>query len=88
NLTYHYLPNTNKLDHVTDAVTGDPYSEDISTQSVSNYTYDAIGNLILTKETNSNNLTLTTDNLANGIYFYRILVNEIIIKTDKIVIIK
>jgi RHS repeat-associated protein len=46
NLTYHYTNGTNQLDYVTDAITGDPYSSDISTQAVHNYTYDAIGNLI------------------------------------------
>ena len=45
-LTYSYLPNTNKLDYVDDAVTGDPYSGDISSQSSGNYQYDAIGNLV------------------------------------------
>ena len=50
--------------------------------------YDTIGNLIITKEADSNNLSLTTENLPNGIYFYSILVGEKTIKTDKIVIIK
>lgn len=45
NLTYHYVSGTNQLDYVSDAITGDPYTSDISTQAVHNYTYDAIGNL-------------------------------------------
>jgi hypothetical protein len=50
--------------------------------------YDAIGNLVLERDASSNNLSLTTDNLSNGVYFYTILVGEKNIKTDKIVIIK
>jgi hypothetical protein len=50
--------------------------------------FDAIGNLVLEKDASSNNLSLITDNLSNGVYFYTILVGEKNIKTDKIVIIK
>ena len=47
-LTYTYASGTsNKLDWVQEAVTGDPYSEDIeNTQSAGNYEYDEVGNLI------------------------------------------
>jgi len=45
-LSYNYIAGTNKLDHVTDAIAGDPYSSDIGTQSTGNYDYDASGNLI------------------------------------------
>jgi len=45
NLSYRYLPNSNKLDHVSDAVTATNYTEDIDNQDTLNYTYDAIGNL-------------------------------------------
>jgi len=45
-LTYNYIAGTNKLDHVTDAISGDPYSSDIGSQSAGNYDYDASGNLI------------------------------------------
>jgi hypothetical protein len=50
--------------------------------------YDAIGNLVLASDASSNNLSLITDNLSNGVYFFSILVGEKTIKTDKIVIIK
>ncbi|MBK8368166.1 MAG: T9SS type A sorting domain-containing protein [Bacteroidetes bacterium] len=50
--------------------------------------FDAIGNLVLENDASSNNLSLTTDKLSNGVYFYTILVGEKTIKTDKIVIIK
>jgi hypothetical protein len=50
--------------------------------------YDAIGNLVLTSDANLNSLILTTDSLSNGIYFYKILVNNTEIKTDKLIIIK
>ena len=45
NLSYRYLPGSNKLDHVSDAVTATNYTEDIDNQDTLNYTYDAIGNL-------------------------------------------
>ena len=50
--------------------------------------YDAIGNLVLVKDASSINLSLTTGNLNNGVYFYHILVGDKTIKTDKIVVIK
>ncbi|QKX05219.1 hypothetical protein HN014_09910 [Aquimarina sp. TRL1] len=43
-LSYTYKPNTNQLDHVTDAVRRKKFN-DITTQSAGNYTYDAIGQL-------------------------------------------
>ena len=45
-LSYHYVSGTNKLDYVDDAISGDPYSVDISSQSPGNYAYDQIGNLV------------------------------------------
>ncbi len=45
-LTYNYIAGSNQLDHVTDAVTSDPYGSDIGTQSAGNYDYDGSGNLI------------------------------------------
>ncbi len=50
--------------------------------------YDAIGNLILSENASTQNSSLKTHHLQNGIYFYTILVGEKTIKTDKIVIIK
>ncbi|MCC6180834.1 MAG: T9SS type A sorting domain-containing protein [Bacteroidia bacterium] len=50
--------------------------------------YDAIGNPLLLKEACSNNLSITTENLTNGVYFYHILIGDKNIKTDKIVILK
>jgi hypothetical protein len=51
-LTYHYIPNTNKLAYVTDSVLAPTYPIpsapdviDIDGQNPGNYTYDAIGNL-------------------------------------------
>ncbi|MCX6180363.1 MAG: hypothetical protein NT150_00350, partial [Bacteroidetes bacterium] len=48
-LSYKYLPNTNKLDHVDDAVSSTYYGTDVDDQDTNNYAYDAIGNL--TKDT-------------------------------------
>jgi RHS repeat-associated protein len=45
-LTYSYTPNTNRLSHLTDAITPSPFTEDLETQSANNYSYDASGNLI------------------------------------------
>ncbi len=45
-LTYHYQPNSNKLDHVTDTVAAGNYSSDIDNQDTANYRYDHIGNLV------------------------------------------
>lgn len=47
NLTYNYIPNTNKLNYVADAISGTPYGNDFASgQSTGNYQYDKIGNLI------------------------------------------
>jgi RHS repeat-associated protein len=46
NLGYHYDAGTNQLNHVTDNVSATNYTEDIDGQSIDNYDYDAIGNLI------------------------------------------
>lgn len=43
-LTYKYAANTNRLTWVKDAITGDPYTTDIESQTGGNYAYDAIGN--------------------------------------------
>ena len=45
-MTYEYYANTNQLKRVTDAVTPTGDYDDINTQPLSNYTYDAIGNLV------------------------------------------
>jgi len=44
-LRYSYQSGSNKLVRVTDAVTGDPFKEDITSQPANNYQYDASGNL-------------------------------------------
>ena len=45
-LTYHYRPGTNKLSYVTDLVRGANYGNDIDNQSIGNYKYDSIGNMV------------------------------------------
>ncbi len=52
NLTYHYDANTNRLNHVEDAVVNSSYTEDLEGQSANHYTYDKIGNLITEGSTN------------------------------------
>jgi RHS repeat-associated protein len=52
NLTYHYDENTNRLNHVEDAVISSSYVEDLEGQSANHYTYDKIGNLITEGNTN------------------------------------
>ncbi len=50
--------------------------------------YNAFGELVLTEHLTTQNSSLKTHHLLSGIYFYRILVRDKIVKTDKIVIIK
>ncbi len=50
--------------------------------------YDAVGELVLSEEVSTQNSSLNIHHLANGIYFYCILVNGIIVNSNKIVIIK
>ncbi|WPQ66295.1 RHS repeat-associated core domain-containing protein [Chitinophaga sancti] len=45
-LTYHYRFGTNKLSYVTDLVRGANYGNDIDNQSIGNYKYDSIGNMV------------------------------------------
>ncbi|MFN8116510.1 MAG: T9SS type A sorting domain-containing protein [Bacteroidia bacterium] len=50
--------------------------------------YDAVGELVLSEDVSTQNSSLNIHHLANGIYFYRILVNGNTVNTNKIVIIK
>ena len=43
--TYTYEPGRNRLNHVSDAVAGNNFDNDIDNQAANNYTYDPIGNL-------------------------------------------
>ncbi len=47
NLTYRYVPNSNKLDHVIEdfSISDAAYTIDIDGQDTMNYRYDSIGNL-------------------------------------------
>lgn len=45
-MTYQYVAGTNKLDHIQDVIPGGAYAADIDGQSVGNYGYDDIGNLV------------------------------------------
>ncbi len=48
NMVYHYTPNTNKLEYVSELQTDDyNYPDDIENQDPNNYQYDQIGNLIV-----------------------------------------
>jgi len=52
-LTYHYKPNLNQLDHVSDKVDQDGITtnaDDIKTQDVNNYRYNSIGQLVSNTE--------------------------------------
>jgi hypothetical protein len=44
--TYTYASGRNQLTHVDDAITNTNYNDDIDDQSINNYSYDAIGNMI------------------------------------------
>ncbi|MBV8251386.1 MAG: RHS repeat-associated core domain-containing protein, partial [Chitinophaga sp.] len=45
-MTYHYIPGTNKLEYISDAVDSSYYDTDIDNQAAGNYHYDASGNMI------------------------------------------
>ena len=45
-MNYHYIAGTNQLDYISDPVNKNNYKEDIDNQTIHNYTYDSIGNLI------------------------------------------
>ena len=45
-LTYSYKTGTNKLDFIKDDIAAANYDNDIDNQSIDNYDYDAIGNLV------------------------------------------
>ncbi|MEM7038973.1 MAG: hypothetical protein AAF570_18475, partial [Bacteroidota bacterium] len=45
-LTYHYNPLTNRLDHLTDAISTPSNERDLESQLSGNYSYDGAGNLI------------------------------------------
>ena len=52
-LTYHYKPNLNQLDHVSDKVDEDGITtnaDDIKTQVANNYSYNSIGQLVSNTE--------------------------------------
>ncbi|WP_159025704.1 GH-E family nuclease [Aquimarina sp. Aq78] len=59
-LTYHYLPNSNKLDHVDDAVKGSRFN-DLKDQKEGNYQYDAIGQLLRDEKDNIANIDWRVD---------------------------
>jgi RHS repeat-associated protein len=59
NLSYHYLPGSNKLGHVDDAVAAGAHTADIDDQDVGNYTYDDIGNLITDQAEGINGIVWT-----------------------------
>jgi RHS repeat-associated protein len=52
-LHYFYTSSTNKLSRVSDAVTGDPFKEDISNQSSTTYQYDGSGRLVTDNSTST-----------------------------------
>ena len=68
-LTYKYIAGTNKLDHVEDAVTSDPYSSDIGTQSDDNYDYDSSGNLIKDAAEGISQIDWMTSGKVKGVIF-------------------
>jgi RHS repeat-associated protein len=68
-LAYNYIAGSNKLAYVVDAVTGDPYSSDIGTQSTGNYDYDASGNLIKDNAEGISQIDWTVSGKVKGITF-------------------
>lgn len=50
--------------------------------------YDSVGKLVFNKKIGNLKSSFSLHHLESGIYFYRILAGEQLLKTDKIVIIK
>jgi hypothetical protein len=50
--------------------------------------YNAIGELVLSEDASTQNLSLKTHHLQSGVYFYYIILNDYILKKDKLIIIK
>lgn len=50
--------------------------------------YDAVGALLISQDVNAKSISISTDKLSNGIYFYHVVQKGKTIKTDKIIIIK
>jgi len=82
------IQNTSNLNNILIYANGQSSQIEIQTQLHSNYQiqiYNNIGNLIQNILTNSNQNTIFTNNLSNGIYFLSIVENNKIIYTQKIV---
>ncbi|TWF40340.1 YD repeat-containing protein [Chitinophaga polysaccharea] len=56
-LSYHYLPGTNRLDYISDVVPATNYTNDIDDQTAGNYGYDAIGNLTTDRQAGISNIS-------------------------------
>lgn len=68
NFSYNYIPGTNQLDHVRDAISGDNYATDIEhTQAPGNYRYDAIGQLYRDTDEGIDNIKWTVTNKVKQI---------------------
>ena len=50
--------------------------------------YDIRGSLLLHKSFVGVNKTILLDNISNGLYFYSVEVNGIIVKQDKLIVLK
>nr|WP_295877194.1 RHS repeat-associated core domain-containing protein [uncultured Chitinophaga sp.] len=67
-LSYFYKPGSNKLDYIRDAIGRTAYGEDIDSQSVANYTYDAIGNLVKDNAAGIDSIVWNIYGKIKGIY--------------------
>lgn len=69
-MKYHYTPNTNQLNYVSDAASDHAGYDDIKTgQSSNNYMYDANGNLIKDQAENISNIVWTNSGKIDSIFF-------------------
>jgi RHS repeat-associated protein len=59
-LTYHYVPESNKLTYVSDLVPSNAYSSDLDDQVQGNYKYDVLGNLIKDLSQEAESITWNT----------------------------
>lgn len=73
NLNYIYYPGTNRISHVSDAVSAGNYQNDVDSQSESNFRYDANGNLIKDNSEGINKIAWTANGKIKSIQGKKVL---------------
>jgi predicted SPOUT superfamily RNA methylase MTH1 len=79
NITFTVFPNP-----ANDVLTVLKTSESIAIIEIYNY----IGNKIMSKVLKENSSIISISDLSTGVYLYKIIINNEVIKTDKVIVIK